>query len=80
MTKQEVRMAMRLALSGQDLSAHDTEPLFGCALPDFKPVVVSMETVARFLRCQVVMLNGQVDENELNDLAPILRSKVMLWN
>jgi hypothetical protein len=78
MTRKEIGKAVEIAKSDVDLSNQDIEHLFGCGLPDFKPVVSSIDSVARFIRCQCCMLNGSFDEVELNNLYWIFKERIIL--
>lgn len=77
MTKTEFQAAYNLAVSGVELTADDSL-LYGCALPDFQPVTVTVETAARFIRWQCCCIFGGVDSDALNDLRNIFRRKVQM--
>ena len=49
MLAKEFDAAWRLALSDEEINADET-PLHGCLLPDFQPVRVPLEAVAKLLR------------------------------
>ena len=60
MTKDELNKAADIAQSDTDLS-NETDQIHifdGFALPDFKPVYVTIEQVAALIRWQCVLLNG----------------------
>ena len=78
MTLNEIKAAMKIAKSTEDLSQVDTTPLDGCATANFKPALVSLRCAARFLRWQVIMLNGEVDERELSDLSWVLKNRIKI--
>lgn len=75
MTKQQFDNAVAIARSNNDLSNVDDTILYGCALPDFKPVTVVLEACAKFIRWHCVMLNGQIDAEALNEMRLISRKK-----
>lgn len=73
----EFDRAWRLALSPADLTDADDSPLHGCGLPDFSPVRVPIEAVAKLLRWQAVYIGrgeGQpkYDGDELENMRKIL--------
>jgi hypothetical protein len=74
MNKAQLAKALNVARSDFDLSGVDDSPLHGCALPDFGPVVVSLRCVARLLR-DFKMLNGEMDETELQPVYTALLSR-----
>ncbi len=74
MTKQQFDKAVTLARTTLDLN-DDDEVLYGCALPNFKPVTVTLEAAAKFIRWHCVQLNGQVDSEALNEMRNISRKK-----
>lgn len=78
MNRAEITQALQIAKSNEDLQNVDDTVLNGCALPNFKPVIVTLRTVARFLRWQVICLNGEVDTKELNNLSWILKNRVQI--
>ena len=78
MTKSQFSEALKLAQSGKDLSMFDDLPLFGCGLPDFKPVYCTIGQVARILNYQCAMFNGQWDGEELNNMAHIARRNFLI--
>lgn len=71
MNKAELKEAVAIAQSDADLSAEAEQcNIFdGCALPDFKPVTVTVRQVAELIRWQAILLNGQIDTEALNELA-----------
>lgn len=78
MTKQEIKEAVKIAKSDQDLMNFSQDHLFGCGLSDFKPVVSSIEAVARLIRHQCCMFNGGFDEVELNNLYWIFQHRIRI--
>lgn len=78
MTRREFSQALTMAKSSQDLSVVDDSVLYGCGLPDFQPVVCTLEMVAKLLRWQCIMFNGEVDSQELENCSKICARKVFL--
>jgi hypothetical protein len=75
MTKQQFDKAVSIARSNVSLDNVDDTILDGCALPDFKPVTVTLEATARFIRWHCCQLNGQIDSEALNEMRNISRKK-----
>lgn len=69
MTKQQLSEAMKIAQSNAFLSTHSTSLFIGCALYGFKPITITIEMLASFLRWHVINLDGSIDANELNNVA-----------
>ena len=78
MIAKDFRRCTELARTQADLSAFDFTPLFGCGLAGFKPVTVTLESAARFIRWQCVQFSGGMDAEELASLAIIFRHSVTL--
>lgn len=76
MTKEQFSAAVAMVEEGRVPANVDTEVLFGCALPGFKPVITTLEVVAAFIQYQAMMFNGQWDSEALNDMRNLLRHKV----
>jgi|GEM_PF-1622239 len=76
MNKAEFQEAYRIACSDQDLSDHDIDLLNGFGLPDFKPVCVTIEAVARTIRWQCFCLDGSIDQEALNECQTHFRRRV----
>jgi hypothetical protein len=76
MTNAQFTNAIEIAKGNADLSAIDTEILFGYGLRNFAPVAATMETVAAVIRWECVMLNGEFDSIALDNLHQIFRRKV----
>lgn len=75
MTKPQFDRAFAIARSDRDLTGITDEILHGCGLPNFKPVTITLEVAAVFLRWQCIQLNGQVDAAALNECREISRRK-----
>ena len=67
MTRTQFNKALQIALSPITFETIDVSILTGCGLPEFQPIVCQLETVAKFLRWQVVQFNGGVDNEELQN-------------
>ena len=80
MTRNQFASAVTLARDySRDFSAIDDSPLFGCGLPGFKPVFVTLEQVAKFVRWQCAFINGNgFDGESLAECAGIARAKFTL--
>lgn len=78
MTKEQFSAALAIARSDRDLSTVDDSILYGCGLSDFQPVTVTIEPVAKMLRWQCLQFNGEIDQNELNNMKSIFRRKVFV--
>jgi hypothetical protein len=65
MRKEQFEKAFAIANSNADLTNVDDSAMFGYALPDFEPVTVPIETVAKTLRWQALQLSGKWDTMEL---------------
>lgn len=78
MTREQFTAALTIARSNQNLEAFDDLILHGCGVPDFKPVTVVIEVAARFLRWQCVTLCGGIDNDELENMRNIFRTKVLI--
>ena len=80
MTRNQFATAVSLARDfSRDLSAVDDSPLFGCGLPGFKPVFVTTEQVAKFVRWQCAYINGNgFDGKALAECADIARARFTL--
>ena len=61
-----------------DLSDEDDSILFGCGLPGFKPVYVTLRQVAKFIRWQTLCFNGAIDTNEMQECARIAKKSFLV--
>lgn len=77
-TKAEFSAAYDIAKSDRDLSGVDDSVLYGCASREFPPVMCNLETLARMIRWQCQMLNGQWDCEALTELHKMCRTKVTI--
>ncbi len=79
MTKDELSEAMKVAKDKTvDLSAVDLMPFDGCGLRGFQPIATTIRAVARLIRWQCFMLNGEIDVEELSEIARIGRTKFQI--
>jgi hypothetical protein len=79
MKKSEFSAAAALAFDHSKSLEHvDDSGLFGCGLADFKPIFVTTEQVAKFIRWQCTYLFGGHDIEELANCADIAREKFTL--
>lgn len=74
----DFKRMMVTAKSNRDLSHVDDSILHGCALPEFEPVVATIDQVARFVRWHALMLNGDWDSEQLTTLQTLFRRKVTM--
>lgn len=75
MTKKEFQTAFDIAKSDEDLSNHDASIFFGCASKDFQPITCTAHQLARFIRWQALMLNGDWDSDALDEIRQIGKTK-----
>jgi hypothetical protein len=75
MTRSEFSRAVTIAESEADLTNGEIGHLFGCALPNFKPVVSTLRAVAKLLRDHI-QFNGEWDQEGLNECWQACRYKV----
>jgi len=79
MTKQEIQQATSIAMDSKvELSGVDISVFNGFGLPDFKPVRVTIRQIARLIRWQAVMFNGELDADMYNKVADAGRRKFMV--
>jgi len=79
MTKAEFSQAVKIAKDlNTDLSNKDDSIIFGCGLPNFVPVHVTIEQVAKFIRWQALQFNGEFDAHALNECAEIAKKKFLI--
>ena len=76
MTKQDIKTVVDEYRDNKYYPNVSTEPLVGCALPDFpKGKYVRKEAIVNLLRWQCKYLNGETDEEELTNVISILKIK-----
>ena len=80
MTKNEFSKSVKLVESGADLSKYDYDNLYGCGLPDFKPVHTTIEAVAKLVQYQARTFAGTWDAQELDNMAKIAKQKFLIVN
>lgn len=80
MTKSEFSQAVKMVESGADLSKFDDSNLFGCGLPDFRPVHTTIGAVAKLVQYQARTFAGTWDAQELDNMAKIAKQKFLIVN
>jgi len=74
MTKHEFTAAFKIANDFSiDLSNVDDSHLYGYGLPDFKPVHVTLEQVAKEIRWAALQFNGEWNGEALDEVAKLGR-------
>jgi hypothetical protein len=80
-TKKDVQLAMSIAIdSNIDLSGVDDSIFNGFGLPGFNPVSVTLRQVAKLIRWQAIMFNGEFDAYMYNEIVSIGRKKFIVCN
>ncbi len=74
MTKTQYAAAIKIA-QNEDLSQIDDTPLHGCALPEFQPVFVAIEQVAKMIAHLGHQFNGGWDFEAVNDFYFVAKKK-----
>lgn len=74
MNAKQFELAYQIAASDKEILADDSH-LFGCGLPDFKPVEVTINEVAKFIRYQCKQFNGEMDKEMVGECRYIARYK-----
>lgn len=80
MTTKQFAQSVKLVESGADLSKYDDSNLYGCGLPDFKPVHTTIEAVAKLVQYQARTFAGTWDAQELDNMAKIAKQKFLIVN
>lgn len=75
MTKNEFAQAVKMAESNVDLSDADWSNLDGFGLRTFGPVATTIKAVARLIRWQARLFNGQWDAQALDDVRQCSRRR-----
>jgi len=78
MNKKELSEAVKIAQSGEDLSTSGIDCFFGFGLPDFKSLAVTIKQIARLIRWQCFMFNGEMDMEALNEIRDTGRKKFLI--
>jgi hypothetical protein len=74
MTKNEFADAFKIAKDFSiDLTNVDSSHMFGYGLPDFAPVHVTLEQVAKEIRWHALQFNGEWNGEALNEVANLGR-------
>lgn len=80
MTTKQFAQAVKLVESNSDLSKYDDSNLYGCGLPDFKPVHTTIEAVAKLVQYQARTFAGTWDAEELDSMARIAKRNFLIVN
>ncbi len=75
MTTQQLSDAVALARSGAALNLDELDVFDGFALPGFRPVVCTPESLAMLVRWQCVCFDGSIDQQALNEIATVGRHR-----
>ena len=75
MKAQDLQAALTLARSDAPLNIEDLSLFDGFALPDFAPVVCTLEALAMLVRWQCICFDGSVDGEALQELATVGRRR-----
>jgi len=75
MTTKQFQQAFEIAKSSGSLINHDISVFDGFAISSFVSVVVTIDQVARLIRYQALMLNGQWDNDALTEILKSGRRK-----
>lgn len=78
MTKQQFSEAVKMIREDRVPAGIDDSILHGCGVKGFKPVVVTLEVAAQFIRYQCMQFNGQFDNEALNETFIILLKKAVI--
>jgi len=79
MTLQQAQTAFELA-QNFDISLEnvDIDHLYGFGLADFKPVHTTIQAVARMMRWQGAMMNGNWDMEAIDEVCQLGRSRFLI--
>jgi len=77
MTRQQFDKAMQIAKS-TNLENVDDSILDGSGLPGFKPVTVTLQAAAKFIKWHCMYLNGQWGSEELNEMREISKKRWLI--
>ena len=75
MTKTELAAALKLSLTDAELENVEIDIFYGFGLPDFTPVYVTLEQVAKLIRWQCHTFSGGIDAEALNELCHCGRTR-----
>lgn len=78
MTRQEFSQAVKMVEERTIPDNVDDSILYGCGLPGFKPVTVSLAAAAKFIAWHARCLNGQWDSEALNEMREVSRKKWLI--
>ncbi len=69
MTNDELNRAFSIAQGGEELDDSSLDVFLGFGLPGFRPVVCTLQMVARLIRWQCQQFNGGWDAEALQEIA-----------
>jgi hypothetical protein len=78
MNKHEAKAAFQIACSDADLSNVDNDVIIGYGLPNFTPVNVTLEMVAKEMRHHAMQLNGKWDSEALQQVIDCGRKRFII--
>lgn len=80
MTAEQFRHAVIIAKADVqiDSKAHSLEPFDGYGLPDFEPITVTIEQVARCILYQCAYMFGGWDEEELENVRYFAKKRFII--
>jgi hypothetical protein len=78
MTLGEFKAAFEIAKTDVSLTQHDIAVFDGFGLPDFQPVTVTVEQVARLIRYQAQFMSGGWESAALNVIRECGRRKFIV--
>jgi len=80
MDRRQLERALKIAGSDKDLSCFNLDIFDGYTLPEFDPVTVTIDDLAKLIRWQCFKLDGTIDSKELDDLAYVGKRKFKVMN
>ena len=80
MNAQQSKQAFQIANSNADLTNVDNDILIGYGLPNFQPVSVTLQQVAKEMRWHARQLNGEWDSEALNQVISLGRKRFNILN
>jgi hypothetical protein len=78
MTKKQFAAAFKIAQTEKDWSKIDDSALHGCALKEFQPVIVPLESVAKMTFHIGMMFSGQWDMGAVNEFFTNVKKKIYI--
>jgi hypothetical protein len=79
MNKSEIKIVVEELRQGTSYPDVDISPLTGCGLSDFPLMkMIRKEVIVMHLRWQCLFLNGNIDEEELDNCLQIFKHKKII--